>query len=127
MSNEEQQQLLSPEQVSTYLNDGVLVVDNLLSPSEVGDAQTSLAQTLLDDLNVDVSNLHETGHNLTKASSTNGAGGVLDIFYPQWKMIRILGAFINDRNEDKLREKIDKLSSEEGLLEAFLESAVQVR
>ena len=82
----EQQQWFSPEQVFTYLNDGVLVVDNLLSPYEVSDAQTSLAQTLLDDLNVDVSNLDETGHNLTKASSTNGAGGVLDIFYPLWKM-----------------------------------------
>ncbi|KAL7491398.1 hypothetical protein ACHAWT_000762 [Skeletonema menzelii] len=78
--------LLSPEQISTYLRDGVLVVDNLLSPSEIIEAQTSLAQTLLNDLEVDISNLEETGHNLTKASSTNGAGGVLDIFYPEWKM-----------------------------------------
>lgn len=77
---------LSPEQISTYLRDGILVVDNLLSSSEIVEAQTSLAKTLLNDLNVDISNLEETGHNLTKASSTNGAGGVLDIFYPEWKM-----------------------------------------
>jgi hypothetical protein len=82
----DQQQLLSPEQISTYLHDGILVVDNLLSPSEINEAQTSLAQTLLNDHNVDIANLEETGHNLTKASSTNGAGGVLDIFYPEWKM-----------------------------------------
>mmetsp|Transcript_6236 Transcript_6236/g.9100 ORF Transcript_6236/g.9100 Transcript_6236/m.9100 type:complete len:405 (-) Transcript_6236:1056-2270(-) len=78
--------LLSPEQISTYLHDGILVVDDLLSSSEIVKAQTSLAKTLLNDLNVDISNLEETGHNLTKASSTNGAGGVLDIFYPEWKM-----------------------------------------
>ena len=77
---------LSLEQISTYLHDGILVVDNLLSPSEIIEAQTSLAQTLLNDNNVDISNLEETGHNLTNASSTNGAGGVLDIFYPDWKM-----------------------------------------
>lgn len=80
------QQLLTPEQISTFLHDGILVVDNLLSPSDINKAQISLAQTLLNDLNVDITNLEETGHNLTKASSTNGAGGVLDIFYPEWKM-----------------------------------------
>jgi hypothetical protein len=89
MSGSQQQQQRhypSTEQIATYLRDGVLVVSNLLSPTEINAAQTSLAQTLLKDLNVDINNLEETGHNLTKASSTNGAGGVLDIFYPEWKM-----------------------------------------
>ena len=49
------------------------------------------------------------------------------LFYPQWKTLRMLGAFINDRNEDKLNEALVKFSSEVGLLEAFLESAIQVR
>ena len=114
---QQQQQLpLSSEQVSTYLRDGVLVVHNLLSPSEIYSAQASLAQTLSNDLNVDVNDLETTGRNLTNASSTNGAGGVLDIFYPDWKMAIATNerlfrmtcqlwkeAYSNGENEDDVR------------------------
>ena len=48
------------------------------------------------------------------------------LFYPQWKTIRLLVTFIYDRNEDKLCETRDKLDREVGVLEPFLESAIQV-
>lgn len=36
-------------------------------------------------LQVDVNNLLSTGRNIANLSSTNGAGGILDIFYAPWK------------------------------------------
>ncbi|KAL7524782.1 hypothetical protein ACHAXR_000713, partial [Thalassiosira sp. AJA248-18] len=112
---------LTSNQINTYLRDGVLVVDNLLSPEELLEAHEGLAQTLMETYGVNVHDLEGTGHKLVEASSTNGAGraqlainvivphnisqskfyvansmlpasyfntsgGVLDIFYPDWKM-----------------------------------------
>eukprot|EP00571_Detonula_confervacea_P002050 CAMPEP_0172324350 /NCGR_PEP_ID=MMETSP1058-20130122/51144_1 /TAXON_ID=83371 /ORGANISM="Detonula confervacea, Strain CCMP 353" /LENGTH=469 /DNA_ID=CAMNT_0013040611 /DNA_START=290 /DNA_END=1696 /DNA_ORIENTATION=+ len=77
---------LTPQQINTYLRDGILVVDNLLSCEEIANAQCGLVQTLKEEYGVDVHDLEGTGHKLVEASSTNGAGGVLDIFYPEWKM-----------------------------------------
>ena len=48
------------------------------------------------------------------------------LFYPQWKTIRLLATFIYDRNEEKLNENKDKFDREVGVLEPFLESAIQV-
>ena len=79
-------QPLTPDQINTYHRDGILVVHDLLSHSELLEARAGLANTLLKENGVDVCNLSTTGHNLINASSTNGAGGVLDIFYPDWKM-----------------------------------------
>ena len=65
---------LSSEQISTYLHDGILVVNNILSPHEVIIAQFGLATTLQDDYGVNVNDLEQTGWRLINASSTNGAG-----------------------------------------------------
>jgi hypothetical protein len=91
MMDDEQQvrlrtQPLTPDQINTYHRDGILVVHDLLSHSELIEARSGLANTLLNEYGVDVCNLSTTGHNLINASSTNGAGGVLDIFYPDWKL-----------------------------------------
>lgn len=83
---EEQQPPLTPEQIEVYLRDGILVVDDLLSHAEIIEARDGLTSTLWKEYGVDVGNLEKTGRNLVDASSTNGAGGVLDIFYPEWKM-----------------------------------------
>ena len=79
-------QPLTPDQINTYHRDGILVVHDLLSQSELLEARAGLANTLQNEYGVDICNLSTTGHNLINASSTNGAGGVLDIFYPSWKM-----------------------------------------
>jgi hypothetical protein len=66
--------LLTPQQIHTYLRDGILVVDNLLSATEIIEAQIGLASTLNQDYGVDVHDLEATGHKLVNVSSTNGAG-----------------------------------------------------
>ena len=71
MPNDE---LLTPDQIATYLRDGVLVVNNLLSPNELRDAHVGLANTLMEEYDVNVHDLEGTGINLVNASSTNGAG-----------------------------------------------------
>ena len=78
---------LSKTQIQTFLSSGLLVVPHL-SSDELQDALDGLDQTIR-KYGVDPSTpstLLETGHNLTELSSTNGSGGVLDIFYPSWKM-----------------------------------------
>ena len=65
---------LTPEQIATYLKDGILVVDNLLTPQEINDAQLGLVSTLQEEYGVDVHDLEGTGYRLMDASSTFGAG-----------------------------------------------------
>lgn len=61
------------------------MVDNILTAAEVEAANEGLAQTLAEH-GVDTRDLSSTGHALEALSSTNGSGGVLDLFYPEWKM-----------------------------------------
>jgi hypothetical protein len=81
----QEKKILTPEQIETYMRDGVLVVDNVLSGNELSSARTSLQETLW-KYGVDINNLQETGHHFTKLSSTNGSGGVLDIYYETWQI-----------------------------------------
>jgi hypothetical protein len=37
-------------------------------------------------LQIDINNLENTGENVSNLSSTNGAGGILDVFYGEWKL-----------------------------------------
>ena len=78
--------ILSPEQIETFRNDGVLVVDHVISSDDVKAALTGLQDTLLQKYNVDTTDLETTGHYLTQLSSTNGSGGVLDIYYEPWQI-----------------------------------------
>jgi hypothetical protein len=77
--------LLSPEQIATFLRDGVLVVEHMLSEDELITAQQGLADTLAAH-GVDCEDLTTTGQALGHLSSTHGSGGVLDLFYDQWKL-----------------------------------------
>jgi hypothetical protein len=76
---------LSEEQIRTFCHDGVLVVDHVLTPSQVDAAQQGLSETLARH-GVDTDHLNTTGCALQNLSSTNGSGGVLDLFYEDWKM-----------------------------------------
>ena len=76
---------LTPDQVDEFLREGVLVVENLLSDEEIEVARSGLSSTL-SRFGVNTKDLERTGHNLCGLSSTNGAGGVLDIFYEDWKL-----------------------------------------
>ena len=82
---------LTHEQIETYMRDGVLVVPNMLRPPEVEEAKRGLHGTLR-HRGVDPTDLTNTGRELTGLSSTNGSGGVLDVYYPGWKMKVALNA-----------------------------------
>jgi hypothetical protein len=77
---------LSDDQITTFLTDGVLVVDDLLSDTDVRDCLDGLKETLASP-SVNIDDLESSGHFLRSLSSTNGSGGVLDIsYYDDWKI-----------------------------------------
>jgi len=77
--------MLSSEQVQTFLHDGILVVPRVINTDRVNLIQQEFHQYLLDK-GCDVEHLDETAQVLTTLSSTGGSGGVLDIFYEDWKL-----------------------------------------
>ncbi|CAJ1930076.1 unnamed protein product [Cylindrotheca closterium] len=78
---------LSEEETEIFLRDGVLVVEDALTETEVQEALNELHNTLsqfgVKSLEIDDK---ESAKALQGLSSTNGSGGVLDIFYEDWKM-----------------------------------------
>ena len=78
--------VLTAEQLETFRRDGVLVVPGLLSPAELAAARGGLEQTLREHAGVELSRLEETAAAMGSLSSVGGAGGVLDLFYPAWKL-----------------------------------------
>ena len=82
--------LLDRSQIEKYLKDGVLVVDDILSEAELDEAKNGLMQSLrrrgIKSFNVDDI---ESALAFQKLSSTNGSGGVLDIFHDDWKLTLI--------------------------------------
>jgi hypothetical protein len=79
------QPVLTDEQVQEFVEQGVLVVDDILTADEVNAALMGLSETL-SRYGVNTNDLDATGHALSPLSSTNGSGGVLDLFYEDWKM-----------------------------------------
>lgn len=77
--------IVTDAQIECFKKDGVVVIPDMLSKKEVERARRGLHETLASH-GVDISHLDETAKNLMPLSSTNGAGGVLDIFYPRWKL-----------------------------------------
>ena len=61
----------------------------MLSPEQVVEAKLGMQRSLLERAGVDASSierLQQTKLGLRRLSSTNGAGGVLDLFYERWKV-----------------------------------------
>lgn len=77
--------VLSAAQIAAFIRDGVVVVPGVLSAEQLDRARGGLGETLR-KFHVDPSDLEATGGNLSRLSSTGGAGGVLDVFYPSWKL-----------------------------------------
>jgi len=75
---------LSGSQLASFKDKGVLVIENVFTPLEVQTAREGLTRSLA-LYGVDPQNLEDTGQNLRKLSSTSGAGGVIDLFYADWK------------------------------------------
>jgi hypothetical protein len=78
---------LTVVQIEAFKLDGILVVQNVLRPDEVASTRDGLHSFLL-SAGVDVNDLENanTGEMLKKLSSTNGSGGVIDVFYEPFKL-----------------------------------------
>ncbi|GAB9463664.1 hypothetical protein Gpo141_00001114 [Globisporangium polare] len=79
------QRFLTQEQIDEFMRNGVVVIPNVLTPEEVAAARAGLHGELA-KYDVDPNDLVATGDNLKKLSSTGGAGGILDLFYPSWRL-----------------------------------------
>ena len=77
--------ILSADQIEAFCRDGVLVVHDFLSSDELRACTAALHDSLASH-GIDVNDLATTGHRLATLSSTNGSGGVLDVFYDEWKL-----------------------------------------
>ena len=75
---------LTKNQIETFQQDGVLVVENILNSDQLQAAREGLHETLL-TYNVDPNNLRDTAQHLGAIGSMNGSGGILDIFYANFK------------------------------------------
>lgn len=79
--------LLTQSQISEFVEQGVLVVPSLLSLDEVASLRLEFHEVLRSRYGVEADPLlPETGRNLARASSTRGAGGILDIFYESFQL-----------------------------------------
>ena len=93
--------VLSEEQIKIFLNDGVLTVDDVLSEEQITRAKEGLTRTirdcgvdldiLLEDVDLTTSGdrdvqLLQQVQAFARLSTTNGSGGVLDLFYEDWKL-----------------------------------------
>ena len=88
---------MNAELIDHYYAHGYAVVPAVLSAEEILTIRSEY-HAFLASQGVDVNDLHNTGHRLSALSSTGGAGGVLDIFWAQFKLSlldhpRILDAF----------------------------------
>ena len=79
------QNLLSEEHIDAFRSSGVLVIENVLSEEEVDIALGGFHECL-GVAGCDVADLENTGKSLSALSSTGGAGGILDIYWADFKL-----------------------------------------
>lgn len=77
---------LTPEQIQAFIHDGILVVPGVIDSSSIHQVRRQFHRFLSEKVGCDVERLEETAKALTSLSSTGGAGGVLDVFYEDWKL-----------------------------------------
>ena len=95
---------LNQAQIDEFLSRGVLVIPGALSPEQLQEAREGFHRCLQGHqvgsriclsyvpqshciaLQIAVDDLSTTAGNLAALSSTHGAGGILDIFYADWKL-----------------------------------------
>lgn len=74
------------EEVEEFRSRGLVVIKGVYTKEEVASISAGLHDHLLSSVGCDVSNLSGTAANLSKLSSTAGAGGILDVFYAPYKL-----------------------------------------
>ena len=78
--------MISCAQIEEFKERGVLVIPQVLQSHEVETARSGLHAFLAQKAGVHIDRLGDTAAGLTKFSSTGGSGGVLDVFYEEWKL-----------------------------------------
>jgi hypothetical protein len=81
----DQRLVLSDSQLDEFHRRGILVIPGVLSSAEVNAARKGMHATLAAK-GCNVNDLAGSTDALKRLSSTNGAGGILDIFYGDWKL-----------------------------------------
>lgn len=76
---------MEPALIEEFRQRGVVVVPEVLSRDEVSHVRSGFHAFLLDK-GCDVTDLERTGRALSSLSSTGGAGGILDVFWADWKL-----------------------------------------
>jgi ectoine hydroxylase-related dioxygenase (phytanoyl-CoA dioxygenase family) len=71
--------------VTEFIETGITVIPNILDDEEINQIKQDFHRSLASK-GCDVKDLMNTAYTLEKLSSTNGSGGVLDIFYEPWKL-----------------------------------------
>lgn len=71
--------------IKEFIRCGIVVIPNVLNANEIKESRKKF-HSALHDIGVDTGNLFSTAGALSKLSSTGGAGGILDIFYANWKL-----------------------------------------
>jgi hypothetical protein len=77
--------VLTKDDIDEFRRRGVLVLRSVIKRQEVQKIKEEFHQYLCSQ-NVDPDNLAELGNELAKLSSTGGAGGILDVFYADFKL-----------------------------------------
>jgi hypothetical protein len=76
---------MTPELIETFIRDGVVVIPGVVDATEVAAAMEAFRASLSEKGCVTAS-LAATASALKGLSSTYGSGGILDIFYEEWKL-----------------------------------------
>lgn len=79
-------QFVTEEVIESFVRDGVVVIPNVIAGERVQNIRNQFHATLRDVYGVDYENLASTCQRVKDLSSTNGAGGILDLFYFDWKL-----------------------------------------
>ena len=77
--------MIEGHHIEDFIRDGVVVIEGVLTDKEVEEARCGL-HDYLRERGIDHESLEETGHKLASLSSTNGKGGVLDIYNAPFKL-----------------------------------------
>jgi hypothetical protein len=76
---------MNQDHVNEYCDKGLVVIPSVLNEQEILEARRGLHESLM-SYGCDVNALYDTAGTLESLSSTGGSGGVLDLFYEEWKL-----------------------------------------
>lgn len=85
MNSNERLLILNDSQIDEFHKSGVLVIPSVLTGEEIDNCRNGFHDYLLKN-GCNIRNLEDTSKSLSLLSSTNGSGGVLDVFYEDWKL-----------------------------------------